>query len=60
MPGVAELLDFTRPVAVLAVDILEVIGDVDPAELIGAYRQACVPGSALMLSHLTQLTISEE
>ncbi len=58
-PGVTALLDFDRPIAVLAVAILEVLGDVDPAELIGHYRDACVPGSALVLSHLTQLTIDE-
>lgn len=59
-PGVANLLDFNRPVAVLAVALLEVIGDVDTAELISAYREACAPGSALVVSHLTQLTITDD
>ncbi len=58
-PGVASLLDVTRPVAVLAVALLEVI-DAEPVELIASYRQACVPGSALVISHLTQLTITDE
>ncbi|WP_370591208.1 SAM-dependent methyltransferase [Saccharopolyspora montiporae] len=59
-PGVAGLLDFRRPVAVLAVAILEVIGDVDAGELTAAYRNACVPGSALVVSHMTRLSITED
>ncbi|SDQ18590.1 SAM-dependent methyltransferase [Actinopolyspora saharensis] len=58
--GVAELLDFTRPVAVLAVALLEVLGEVDPVELIAAYREACAPGSVLVLSHMTQLSLTDE
>ncbi|WP_017972373.1 SAM-dependent methyltransferase [Actinopolyspora halophila] len=56
--GVAGLLDFTRPVAVLAVALLELL-DVAPAALVGRYRQACVPGSYLVLSHMAQLSLTD-
>ncbi|NYH77439.1 hypothetical protein FHR84_000753 [Actinopolyspora biskrensis] len=58
-PGVTGLLDFTRPVAVLAVALLEVLGEVDPVELVAAYRKACAPGSVLVLSHMTQLSLTD-
>ncbi|WP_017972374.1 SAM-dependent methyltransferase [Actinopolyspora halophila] len=58
-PGVARLLDFTRPVAVLAVAILDII-DADPAALVASYRRACVPGSYLVLSHSAPLQASAE
>lgn len=51
-PGVTGLLDFTRPVAVLAVAILHFIADHDqPAHILAGYRRACVPGSYLLISH---------
>lgn len=50
--GVAGLLDFTRPVAILAVAILHFISDADqPAEFLARYRNACAPGSYLAISH---------
>lgn len=58
-PGVAGHLDFTRPVAVLAVAILHFIpDDTELAELLATYRAACAPGSYLALSHgvITTLT----
>ncbi|ASU80109.1 hypothetical protein CDG81_19655 [Actinopolyspora erythraea] len=59
-PGVTELLDFGRPIAVLAVAILDIIDVADPAALVAAYRDVCVPGSALVISHSAMLDISEE
>ncbi|WP_370591469.1 SAM-dependent methyltransferase [Saccharopolyspora montiporae] len=58
-PGVGELLDFDRPVAVLAVAILDIIEVADPAALVASYRDACAPGSAFVLSHSAQLQASD-
>ena len=60
-PGVGGLLDFTRPVAVLAVALLHFIPDAqDPAGVLAAYRQACVSKSALVVSHMSQVTLTDE
>lgn len=59
-PGVAGLLDFTRPVAVLALGILDIITSTDAASLTAAYRDACVAGSALAISNSTHLTGTAE
>ena len=49
-PGVADLLDFDRPVAILAVGVLHFIDDDLPA-IFGRYRDALGPGSILALNH---------
>jgi hypothetical protein len=49
-PGVAGLLDFDRPVAVLAVGVLHFIDD-DLQAIFGRYRAALCPGSVLALNH---------
>ncbi|WP_280376913.1 SAM-dependent methyltransferase [Nocardia wallacei] len=59
-PGVAGLLDFDRPVAVLAMAVLDLLEDIDPAELTAAYRDACSAGSALGISHAVGLTLTLE
>jgi SAM-dependent methyltransferase len=60
-PGVAELLDFTRPVAILAVAILPFITDDDEvAELLAGYRSVSVPGSYLAISHISQLSLTDD
>jgi SAM-dependent methyltransferase len=60
-PGVAELLDFTRPVAVLAVAILPFITDDDEvADLLTGYRSVSVPGSYLAISHTSQLNLTDD
>lgn len=51
-PGVAGLLDFDRPVALLAVSMLQFITD-DVSELLAAYRVPMVPGSIVALSHIS-------
>lgn len=52
--GVAELLDFREPVAVLAVAVLHFIADADdPAGILNAYCRAVPSGSFLAVSHIT-------
>ncbi|SFE32846.1 S-adenosyl methyltransferase [Actinopolyspora alba] len=53
-PGVAGLLDFDEPMAVLAAAVLHFVGDEEgPAELVDSYRRAVAPGSFLVVSHIT-------
>jgi SAM-dependent methyltransferase len=60
-PGVAELLDFTRPVAVLAVAILPFItDDAEALDVVASYRSACVSGSYLAISHISPLAVTDE
>ncbi|NMO93488.1 hypothetical protein HH311_27310 [Actinomycetospora sp. TBRC 11914] len=49
-PGVAGLLDFDRPVAILAIAVLHFIDD-DLPSIFGRYRAALAPGSVLALNH---------
>jgi SAM-dependent methyltransferase len=47
-----EMLDFTRPIAVLMVAVLHFVPDSDdPRAIIGQYLDALVPGSYLVISH---------
>lgn len=60
-PGVAGLLDFNRPVAVLAMACLQFVSNADdPAGILAAYRDACVPGSYLGISHLSAVTLTPD
>jgi hypothetical protein len=60
-PGVAELLDFTRPVAVLAVAILPFITDnAEAAAVVARYRDTCVPRSYLVVSHISPTSVTPE
>jgi hypothetical protein len=53
-PHVREHLDFDEPIAILMVSILHFVPDeAHPGELIGRLRDATVPGSHLVVSHLT-------
>jgi O-methyltransferase involved in polyketide biosynthesis len=57
----ARLLDFRRPVAILAVAVLPFIpGDTELAEMLAAYRARCVAGSFLAVSHFTRVTLPPE
>jgi SAM-dependent methyltransferase len=49
-PAVTALLDFDRPVAVLAIAVLHFIDD-DLPSIFGRYRAALCPGSVLALNH---------
>jgi hypothetical protein len=54
-PRVQELIDFTRPVALLLVAILHFIRDEeDPARIVATLRDALPAGSYLVLTHGTQ------
>jgi hypothetical protein len=60
-PGLAGLIDFSRPVAVLFVAVLHFVRDEeDPYGIVGAFRDAMVPGSYLVLSHVTTDGLSAE
>lgn len=59
-PGVSRL-DFSRPVAVLAVAILPFTPDQqEAAALTAAYRQACAPGSFLAVTHISRLSATPQ
>ncbi|GAA4829953.1 SAM-dependent methyltransferase [Actinomycetospora corticicola] len=51
-PGVAELLDFARPVAVLAIAVLHYVPG-DLVALLAPYRERLVPGGVLAISHVS-------
>lgn len=51
---VTGLLDFSRPVAVLALSVMQYFGAAeDPAALLAHYRGALAPGSYLAISHIS-------
>jgi hypothetical protein len=53
-PGVRDLLDFSRPVALLTVAVLHFIPDEDdPVALVERYRSRLAPGSLHVLAHGT-------
>lgn len=59
-PEVAGLLDFGRPIAVLAVAILHFVPDsYGPQDILATYRNASAPGSYLALSHISQVTLTD-
>ena len=52
LAAAAQTLDFTRPVAVMLVAVLQLIDDADdPAGIVARLMTACVPGSFLTISH---------
>lgn len=51
-PKTAELIDFSKPVAVLMIAVLHFIPDEEqPEQIVHAYRDVLCPGSFLALSH---------
>jgi hypothetical protein len=53
-PKTRELLDFSRPAALLLIAILHFIAEEDkPLEILAAFRDALPPGSYLAISHAT-------
>ncbi len=53
-PGVAALIDFNRPAAVLMVAVLHFIGDHErPLWVVDQYKRRLAPGSYIALSHVT-------
>lgn len=56
-PGVIELLNWTRPVAVLAVGILPFLPELaDIQQLVARYREATSPGSYLAITHISPIS----
>jgi S-adenosyl methyltransferase len=54
-PDVVRLIDFSQPVAILFVSVLHGIPDKDdPWGIVGALARRMVPGSYLIVSHLTR------
>ena len=54
-PEVLRVVDFSRPLAVLFVSLLHGVTDAeDPAALVRAFVDRLVPGSYVILSHLTR------
>jgi hypothetical protein len=51
-PTVLEVIDFDRPVALLALGVLHFV-PADPATILAPYRAALAPGSALALNHIS-------
>src|SRR5580693_2993155 len=53
-PGVAELIDFSQPLALLLVAVLHFVTDDErPGRIVATLRDALPPGSYLALSHAT-------
>ncbi|CCH33788.1 SAM-dependent methyltransferase [Actinosynnema sp. NPDC047251] len=53
-PETRLLLDFSRPVGLLAVGVLQFVPDADrPRDVLARYRDLLAPGSYLALSHFT-------
>ncbi|MCD0447754.1 SAM-dependent methyltransferase [Actinocorallia sp. API 0066] len=51
-PETRRLIDFSKPVALIATGVFPFIPDTaDPAGIVAAYRDVCAPGSHLALSH---------
>jgi SAM-dependent methyltransferase len=60
-PQTLELIDFTQPVALMAVALLHFIPESDrPAEILRLLKDALAPGSLLILSHITGDLLAEE
>ncbi len=58
-PLLAELVDFSEPVALLLVAVLHFIEDnQDPYGIVAMLRSVLVPGSFLVISHVTQDGVS--
>jgi SAM-dependent methyltransferase len=61
LPQVREMIDFSRPVGLIAIAVLHYLPDADdPHGLVEAYRDALAPGSYLAVSHATVDFVPEE
>jgi hypothetical protein len=60
-PEVADLLDFSQPVAVLMIAVLHFVPDeADPAGIVRGVDEALVTGSYLAISHGTQAEVNPQ
>ncbi|MDR2988757.1 MAG: SAM-dependent methyltransferase, partial [Nocardiopsaceae bacterium] len=54
-PDLVRLIDFTKPVGLLAINVLQFVSDPDdPVGVVSGFTNALVPGSYLAISHVTQ------
>jgi SAM-dependent methyltransferase len=61
LPEVRDMIDFSRPVGLVAIAVLHYLPDADdPQGLVEAYRTALAPGSFLALSHATVDFVPED
>jgi S-adenosyl methyltransferase len=59
-PDLADLIDWSQPVAVLLVAVVHFIPDLDdPLAIIGQYRDAMAPGSYLAITHVHHRVASD-
>ncbi|MEV4328050.1 SAM-dependent methyltransferase [Microbispora rosea] len=59
-PVTKELIDFSKPVAVLFVAVLHFVDDDDAERVVSYFRERMAPGSHLVISHGTQGRLSED
>lgn len=60
-PELAELIDFTEPLAVLMVSVLHFVPDEDdPAGIVAAFASATAPGSQVVISHASTVGFRAE
>jgi hypothetical protein len=52
-PDTGRLIDFSEPLAVLFVSVLQFVGDDDARAAVARFTSAAAPGSYLVLSHVT-------
>ncbi len=52
-PDTTRLIDFSEPLAVLFVSVLQFVGDADARAAVARFTGAAAPGSYLVLSHVT-------
>jgi SAM-dependent methyltransferase len=61
LPQVRDLIDFSRPVGLIAIAVLHYLPDADdPHGLVEAYRDALAPGSFVAVSHATLDFVPED
>ena len=61
LPEVRDMIDFSRPVGLIAIAVLHYLPDADdPHGLVEAYRNALAPGSYMAVSHATMDFVPED
>jgi O-methyltransferase involved in polyketide biosynthesis len=53
-PQLCEVIDFTQPMAIMLVSVLQFVPTSDPESIVRPLRDAMAPGSHLVVSHPTQ------
>ncbi len=52
-PDTRRLIDFSQPLAILFVAVLHFVGDPGAQQAVAAFTSVAVPGSYVVLSHIT-------